>query len=67
MTDDDEDGTPFPAAGFVLGVLVGVPLGAVLGLSVFGSMVIGLVLGSGVGGILGLTFPVVRRSRRQSP
>ncbi len=47
-------------------MLVGVPIGVLLGLSVFDNVAIGLVLGSGVGGVLGITFAMARRSRRQS-
>lgn len=64
VTNNDEGGTPSTATGFVVGMLVGVPIGVVLGLSVFDNIGIGLVLGSGVGGVLGITFPAVRRSRQ---
>lgn len=66
VTNNDEDRVPFSTAGFVGGMLIGVPIGIVLGLSVFGNMAMGLVLGSGVGGVLGVMFPVARRSGRQS-
>ncbi len=41
--------------------MIGIPIGIMLGLSVFDNMAIGLVLGSGVGGILGIIFPTARR------
>ncbi|MGR3932433.1 hypothetical protein [Streptomyces sp. BRA346] len=54
MTNNDEGATPFPATGFFVGTMTGIPIGIGLGLSVFDNMAIGLVLGSGVGGILGI-------------
>ncbi len=67
VTNTEEVGSPSASTGLALGMLIGVAIGLALGVSVFDNIAIGLALGSGAGGVLGITFTMVQRSRRQSP
>lgn len=67
VANTEEVGSSSASTGLVVGMLIGIVIGLVLGVSVFDNMAIGLTLGSGAGGVLGITFTVAQRSRRQSP
>ncbi|MFD7246458.1 hypothetical protein [Streptomyces massasporeus] len=56
MTNNEEAGVPSIRAGLVVGMLIGIPVGFVLGQAAFDSMAMGLVLGGGAGGVLGVTL-----------
>ncbi|NEE08517.1 hypothetical protein G3M58_18935 [Streptomyces sp. SID7499] len=51
MTNNEEAGVPSIRAGLVVGMLIGIPVGFVLGQAAFDSMAMGLVIGGSAGGV----------------
>ncbi|WP_436739556.1 hypothetical protein [Streptomyces sp. BBFR102] len=64
MTDDADRPTPPVSRALSVGMLIGVPVGLLLGLAVFDDLAVGLVLGGGTGGVLGATLPTAHTPRR---